>query len=526
MNEEDFTPGQEFALPREVSRQPELAGRWRRAAFFLFLALTCLLAAFRQTVWIMIHTWWSSKTYSHCFLIAPMFAYLVWLRRRRMLCASPGVSYWGYMLLVWWATVWLLGNLAEARVVQEFALVAIFGAVLWTLLGTEVLRVLEFPLLFLFFAVPFGVSMVGPLQNFTAWFTVHGLTLSNVPAVLENQTISLPSSTWAVGETCSGIRYLFASTVIGVFYSSIVYRSRKSRFLFVLASTVLPIIANGFRAYGIVLLAYLTNYRVATGVDHIVYGGVFFITLQIALLSLGLRWREAPRDSNQPATRGLPTAGARPTKAKVLLAAAVMALTVFTPLLAKHLWEKSATAAGPERLSIIVDPSWRRAEIMDDTTDPEFCDSEKGIREQYQSGRQRIDVCWASYSSRDETQLEGAARGYGNPGFWLLAEETVGHESLNGKQVALEQDLLQSGTNLRLVWTMYWVGGEYTSNAFRVKLLRAKARLLGKSAATAVIVLGSDDPLEGVGAAHNALENFMAHASFAVLPQSGSTSGS
>lgn len=517
-----FTRGQESVVPSEISGDTELADRWRFSALLVFFSVICLLMAFRQTIWAMLHTWESSKTYSHCFLIVPMFAYLVWLRRKRILSASLRVSYWGLILLLLGTMAWLLGNLGEVREIQEFALVAIFSAVVWTLLGNAVFSVLVFPLLFLFFAVPFGVSLVRPLQAFTAWFTVHALTLSNVPAVLESHAISLPSSTWAVGETCSGIRYLFASTVVGVFYSSIVYRSRKRQLIFVLASLVLPVVANGFRAYGIVLLAYVTNYRVATGVDHIIYGGVFFIALQIALLTIGLRWREAPKDYVQTASGGLPRGAPGLTKEKVLLAAVAIALIVFTPLLSKRLWDRSATAVpGPEGLSVVVDPSWQRVEIVGENwDDPEFCNLDEEFRQQYQSGRQRVDVCWASYSSKDETELEGASRGYGNPGLWLLAAESARHASLNGKRITVDQELLQSATNQRLVWTVYWVAGEYTSDASRVKLLRAKARLLGKSAATAVIALGSDDPVGGIAAAQNALQNFFAHASFSVPPQS------
>lgn len=515
-----FTREQQSVVPSEVRGNPELAGHWRWPAFLVFISVACLLVTVRQTVWAMVHTWQSSKTYSHCFLIVPMFGYLVWLRRKRILSSSPCVNYAGLILLAACAAVWLLGNLGEVREIQEFALVAIFGALVWTLLGTEVLSLLWFPLLFLFFAVPFGVSLVRPLQNFTAWFAVHALTLSNVPAILESHTISLPSSIWAVAETCSGIRYLFASTVIGVFYSSIVYRSRKRRLIFVLASIVLPIIANGLRAYGIVFIAYLTNYKVAMGVDHIVYGGVFFIALQIALLSIGLRWREAPNDYTQTASRVLAGGDTGLTRGNILVATVAVALIVFTPLWARHLWDRAAAAPEPEGISVIVDPAWRPLQIVDDNWDPEFCTRGREFRQQYQSGRQHIDVCWASYSSGEETELEGPSRGYGNPGLWLLAAESVRHASFNGKQIAVDQDLLQSGTNLRLLWTVYWVGGEYTADPSRVKLLRAKARLLGKSAATAVILLGSDDPVGGIDAAQTALRNFLAHASFSVVPQS------
>jgi len=509
----------EREFPASVGDRTRVTDRWRWAFLLTAFCVACLFVAFRDTAWDMAHTWQSSKTYSHCVLILPMFAYLVWIRREQLLLTSPRVTYWGLTLLIPLLAAWLLGYLGEAKVVQEFAMVAVVGVLVLTLVGTEVLRILAFPLSFLFFAVPAGISLVGPLQNFTAWFTVHALTFSGVPAVLENHTISLPTSIWAVAETCSGIRYLFASLVIGIFYSSIVYRSWTRRVIFVLASIILPIIANGVRAYGIVLLAYLTDYKVATGVDHIIYGGVFFITLQVILLSIGLRWREIAVGGPRLVSRGLPNPDARFSHRGVLAPAIAVILIAVAPLLAKHLWDRSAAAAGPDAISVTADQPWQRVTVASDDWD-QGCNLEQGFRERYQSGPQYVDVCWTSYSGNEGAELQGAAKGYGNPEAWSLAAQGRKHATLNGRNAILEQDLLQSGTNLRVLWTVYWVGGEYTADASRVKLLQAKARLLGKSAATAVIVLGSENPVGGVEADQKALQDFLTHASFAVSPQS------
>src|SRR5262249_21157037 len=124
------------------------------------------------------------------------------------------------------------------------------------------------------------------------WFVIHSLMFSHVPAVLENHTISLPSGVWSVAETCSGIRFLLSSFVLGLFFSFLMYRSWFRRLAFLCACVVVPIVGNGLRAYGTILLAYSTNNRVAVGMDHIVYGGLFSTIIQVTLLAIGLRWRE------------------------------------------------------------------------------------------------------------------------------------------------------------------------------------------------------------------------------------------
>jgi exosortase len=134
---------------------------------------------------------------------------------------------------------------------------------IWVNLGPDVVRALRFPLAFLVFLVPFGRSLIAPLQDYTAWFAVHALTLSRVPVILEHRTLSLPSGAWTVAEACSGIRYLISSVVLGLLYASVVYRSPKRRAIFVAASIAVPIAANGARAYGSILLAHLTDNRFA-----------------------------------------------------------------------------------------------------------------------------------------------------------------------------------------------------------------------------------------------------------------------
>ncbi len=59
---------------------------------------------------------------------------------RTLAALRPTPNYWGLPLLVGLAAVWLLGNLGEVRVVQEFALVAILVALVWAALGTAVVR--------------------------------------------------------------------------------------------------------------------------------------------------------------------------------------------------------------------------------------------------------------------------------------------------------------------------------------------------------------------------------------------------
>src|SRR3546814_15934844 len=69
-------------------------------------------------------------------------------------------------------------------------------------------------------------------------------------------------------------------------------RSWRRRLFFIALSVVVPIAANGIRAYGIILLAHLSDYRLAVDVDHVLYGLAFLIIVTLILLGIVVLLRE------------------------------------------------------------------------------------------------------------------------------------------------------------------------------------------------------------------------------------------
>ena len=57
----------------------------------------------------------------------------------------------------------------------------------------------------------------------------------------------------------------------------------------------MPIVANWLRAYMIVMIGHLSNNKLAVGVDHIIYGWVFFGLVMLLLFWVGSFWQESPR---------------------------------------------------------------------------------------------------------------------------------------------------------------------------------------------------------------------------------------
>jgi exosortase A len=497
-----------------------MSAQWCESAVLVVICIVSALTLFRHTLGEMERTWYVSRTFSHCFLIVPLVLYLTWICRKQLAASRPAPTYWAFPVIGALAFVWLMGNLGQVRVIEQFALIGILISLAWGLLGTSTTRVIAFPLALLWFAVPFGLGLIGPLQDGTAWFTVHALTLSGVPAVLENRILSLPSGSWTVAEACSGIRYLFSSVVLGLVYASLVYRSRKRQGLFILGSIVIPLIANGLRAYGIVLLAYLTDNRLAVGVDHIVYGWLFFTLVNLAFFAFGLRWREMSKSKNASLSSMpvLSDAGSAlksgVTRRTLILATGAMALLGLTHFAAGRLWSRETIDSEWTHPPVRVRPPWKSATAFDTSWTPDLRGAaDREFVQRYVQQSSQVDLYWALYSGRHRVELADTYNRLAAPKLWSPVADSFDYATLGGQTVKVHRTLIVSGSESRCLWTWYSVAGEITASPMRVKFLQAKARLFGEATNTVVVAVSADEQLDGKKA-DQVLRDFLDHASF------------
>lgn len=305
---------------------------WLNTGLVIALASISLGAIYWSTVHSMIAIWTDAETYSHGFLILPISLWLAWRDRQDLLAEGPRPAVAVSVLVLGAAGVWWLAQALGVQVGAQLALVAMLVGVIWSLVGHRAARVLVFPLLFLFLMVPMGEGLVEPMMEFTADFTVGMLEMTGIPVYREGLNFVVPSGNWSVVEACSGVRYLIASVTLGLLYAYLTYRSLWRRALFVALSVALPVLANGIRAYLIVMIGHLSNMKLAVGVDHLIYGWVFFGMVMLLLFWVGGFWAE-------PASPTRPTV-ARPTGAPAPLAMVGVAVVVLTaaalPRLVQH----------------------------------------------------------------------------------------------------------------------------------------------------------------------------------------------
>lgn len=477
-----------------MAKNMSSTSNWRVALPLALALLAGLFVIFFDTARSIVDIWNNYETFTHGYIIVPISLWLIWQQREVLARAVPRPSWLGLLGLAGAVFVWLLGNLSGAQVVMQYAFAAMIPLAVLALLGWAVVRPIRFPLAFLLLAVPFGDAFIEPMMNLTADFTVRALQLTGIPLYREGNTITIPSGVWSVVEACSGVRYLIASITLGIIYAYLTYRSRWRQALFVLASIVVPIVANGLRAYMIVMIGHLSDMKYAVGVDHLIYGWVFFGVVMLLLFWVGSFWREDGQAHQSPqAAQGTlePAASTEPAARCGRLAvfalaclSLLMAAPYYSALVARAMAQQSAVT-----LTVPEIAGWQAAAAFSDWR-PEFKNpAAEQLRYLQRNGEQAGLYIGYYRNQRKNAELITYGNVLAMPGSdkWRRLSDTA--RTFDSENLDLRQNVLAQGDRRLLGWYWYWIGDRFTTSPYVAKAYLALNRLLMRPDDSAVIVV-------------------------------------
>ena len=484
--------------PASASQLPD-SNAWRAALPALIALIALILMLYRETATAMVTIWYRSETFTHGFVVFPIALWLVWRRKVELSTLTPRPNPYVLLSIAGLALLWLLGDLVAVNSVAQLALVALLVATVPAVLGLQVARAITFPLAFMFFAVPIGEFIMPQLMDRTADFTILALRLTGIPVYREGLSFVIPSGNWSVVEACSGVRYLIASLTVGTLYAYLNYQTASRRVLFVIVSILVPIVANWFRAYMIVMLGHLSGNTLAVGVDHLIYGWVFFGVVIVLMFVIGARWAE-PEPIGVKSVDSTNHLGiARHTVAEFWVVALLAAAIVTMPTLTKHGIESGRSTANPElKLSQDLAGTWRAADATVFDYRPHFQNPSVEINRAFSAADQPVGVYIAYY--RDQTYgsklvSSNNVLATSNDSRWRMVDHGAPSVTLGGKQVQMRSaELRRLGAaaaaapeQLRAL-QVYWINGTLTSNDYVAKIYSGLYQLLGKGDESAVIV--------------------------------------
>jgi EpsI family protein len=305
----------------------------------------------------------------------------------------------------------------------------------------------------------------------------------------------------------------------GALFAYLNYRSYRRRAVFMLFSLVVPIVANWLRAYMIVMLAHLSGNRIATGVDHVLYGWVFFGLIIFLMFVIGARWSEpddVAAESNTAARMAAATAySSRPLVLTALTAALIAAL----PQVALTILERAEGAAAEVKVDLPTHlaAGWSADSARLAEWTPIFTNPSATAFKAYASPAGTVGMHLAYYrGQREDRKLvnsQNVLLGMRDRDWNLISEGSrdmpVGPRSLGVRtaEIVGKPPYEAMRRSHLVVWRFYWVDGRFIRSDVATKVAGGMARLRGRGDEGAALVLYADEA--SVAASNTALEAFV-----------------
>lgn len=418
---------------------------------------------FWPTIVATVTIWLKSETFAHGFAVLPIIIWLLWRDKDQWLALKVNSSVAGAVFSLLFILLWLMGQALEISVFRQLGAFGALGAGHWMIFGSEFAKRYQFPLAYLIFAVPMGNTLIPLLQQITAEITVFMLNLSQIPVFFEGLYISIPAGRFEVAEACSGIRYLIASLAVGTLYAYLSYRRFYKQAIFVVISIIVPVLANGIRAYLIVVIAHFAGLKYATGVDHLIYGWIFFGLVILLLFFIGGFFVDKEPLTDEKIVSPTHT-DYKMTPIIVVTALAMSAVAVNRNI------ESVMPPATPQRLIL---PELAQLNSPGPSQwGADFHDSFaifSGI------SPQNIELYIAKYANRQTRgELVTSTNWYYDKKYWSQIARTQGESATpQGNVEYVELQLVSSLGRNRLVRYWYYVNGQFIANLAKVKLSQA-----------------------------------------------------
>ncbi|MDP2561127.1 exosortase A [Psychrobium sp. 1_MG-2023] len=470
----------------EKQQSKKLAHCFLLGGLTFFIWFLLFLPVIKETVSI----WLRSDTFAHGMLILPVVAWLFWQQKPRFYALEIRPSKSACAALVGLLLLYMTADLLSIDAMRQLAVFALLSVSLWLVFGDSFARSFKFPLCYILFAVPIGHTLIPWLQVLTAKITVYFLQVSQIPVYFEGLYITTPNGVFEVAVACSGIRYLLSTVAVGTLYAYLTYRSVRKQCLFAIFAVLMPLIANGIRAYLIVLIAHHSEMKYATGADHLIYGWLFFGLIIFVMFYVGGFWADHEKAKEQSKSFLNPVTDFR--LAKYSYGLPIICLIAL--LLSTYLVRNVVMKTPPKIAAVMVKPDGMEGIVSDDLKywGINFRHPLSLLKGRSDNG---VEIHIAQYANKQsQGKLITSTNVIYHPNLWSLEKkETKEIQLANGKIPYVELSLVRANGQRRTIFYWYHIDGINNNNKSWVKLNQGINLLLNNEVAGYFIAISAVD---------------------------------
>ena len=122
--------------------------------FIVFVLYTVLYFSIFQSAFSMLYRWWSGEDYSYCYLVLPIFAYMVWEKWKALQNVQTAPSWIGLAPLLFGIFFFWVGELGGEYFTLYLASWLVLVGLFWIHMGSKKLKIIWFPIVFLLTMYP------------------------------------------------------------------------------------------------------------------------------------------------------------------------------------------------------------------------------------------------------------------------------------------------------------------------------------------------------------------------------------
>lgn len=457
-----------------------------------FVVLLFWFVAFYEDLASAMRVWSSSDTFTHCFFILPGAIYLIWCERSRLSVLSPRPNLWLVFLLLPLLCLGLFGVAGDIQLFSHIAMFASLPVLIWLFVGSSVAKVIWFPLLFILFSIPIGGELVPLFQQLTANMAISLLNISDIPVYRDGLYLSIPAGRFVVAEACSGIRFFIACLAFGAIYAHLSFHSLRLKALYMLIAIVVPVLANGLRVYGTILIGHFIGMEYADGADHLIFGWGFFAFIMLLMVGVGELVRkfetEPPREESNVVSV---SSGWFTASFKLAFIVSVVPLLIF--ILMRFLPSESDLL--PKKINRDMLPDHSELVINGAVWKPQFLNASDAILMSVTSegsfAVQYVEMYIAWYKGdRPGAELVSGGHRLFNNKRWSLISEGRHRVSFDDDTVNVRMQVITSGSGQkRIVFYWYELHDRQLDSRIMTKIAQAWSSLIGDPNGGGVVVM-------------------------------------
>jgi exosortase D (VPLPA-CTERM-specific) len=431
-------------------------------------------------------SWLDSPEYSHCLLIPPIAAFLVWQQKDRLEEIPFEGSAWGVVLVLLGGGFLVLGQLATIYTLVQYAYVLTLYGLVLSFTGRRAFRLLAVPMLILAFMIPLPqfvlYNLSAKLQLLSSALGVWFMRLFGITVFVEGNVIDLGGYKLQVAEACDGLRYLFPlmtlAFLMAYFYKGALW---KRAFVF-LSSIPITLLMNSWRIGTIGLMVEHWGISMAEGFLHEFQGWmVFMLSAALLLGEMALLNRVGHESGTWRQLFGVefprPTPAGAAVRNRVLprtFLAAAGALLLFV-MIAVVLPRPAEVV--PARSSFVDFPmTYGRWTAHREAMEAAYLDQLKLddylLANYNDDAGHSVNVYFSYYNSQRKGDAVHSPRACLPGGGWELRtfdQRALPGIRINGQPLRVNRTLIELGNQRQLVYYWFQQRGRVVTNEFAVK---------------------------------------------------------